>query len=105
GVVRAYAETGLWSKRSLLLLVCLAANGLLEGLALTALGPALNAGLSSSQAGGAFGSRLGSSDPDTGVSRSIAAFAVLGAMSAFATFLVGRLSLHVRYGIEADLRR
>jgi ABC-type multidrug transport system fused ATPase/permease subunit len=104
-VVRTYGETGAWSRGSILLLVCLAANGLLEGLALTALGPALNAGLQSSQAGGPLGSLLSSSDPDTAVIRSVAAFAVLGALSAFATFLVGRLTLHVRYAIEADLRR
>jgi ATP-binding cassette subfamily C protein len=103
-----YQEAGSGSNRKVVLVLFLTVNGLLEGLALTALIPALNAGFSSSRDAGLLGSILGlgaDADQRTVIVRSLVAFAVLGLASAFATFLVGRLTLHVRYQVEADLRR
>src|SRR4051812_47296152 len=54
-------EAGQGSRRKSLLLICLAANGLLEGLALTALMPALNAGFSGGSSDGPLGEVIGTS--------------------------------------------
>jgi ATP-binding cassette subfamily C protein len=107
-VIAGYREAGATSRRSLLLLACLAASGMLEGLALTALIPALNAGFSEGRDVGFLNRLLGvtaATDPDTIIIRSVIAFAVLGATSAFATFIVGRLTLSVRFMVESNLRR
>ncbi len=103
-----YRDAGAGSSRKVALVVFLAANGLLEGLALAALIPALNAGFASSAEPGFLGRLLGAgpgANPDTVILRSIVLFAILGVGSALATFVVGRLTIQVRYQIEADLRR
>jgi len=107
-VVVGYGEAGARSRRALLLIFGLAATGVLEGLALIALIPALNAGFAQGRDVGFVGGLLGitaETDAHTAIVRSILAFAVLGVASAFATFIVGRLTLSVRYMVESNLRR
>ena len=107
-MIADYRDAGAGSGRKIALVLLLAVNGLLEGLALAALIPALNAGFASSTDPGLFGRLLGAgagANRDTVILRSIVLFAVLGVGSALATFLVGRLTIRIRYQIEADLRR
>ena len=107
-VVAGYGEAGARSRRALLLLAFLALSGVLEGLALTALIPALNASLSAGRDVGLLNRLLGitaETEQHTIVIRSLAAFAVLGVSSALANFAVGRLTLSVRFMVESNLRR
>jgi ABC-type multidrug transport system fused ATPase/permease subunit len=107
-VVAGYGEAGARSRRALLLPLCLGLSGFLEGVALTALIPALNAGFTQGRHVGILDRLLGISattDPDTVVIRSLAAFALMGVSSALATFASGRLVLSVRFVVESNLRR
>ena len=106
-LIADYRAAGAGSRRKLLLVAFIVANGFLEGLALTALIPALNAGLAGSDDAGLLGRILGlgsGADHDAIVVRSLIAFAVLGIASSAATLMMGRLTLHVRADIEANMR-
>jgi ATP-binding cassette subfamily C protein len=107
-VVAGYAEAGARSRRVLLLPFCLGVSGFLEGFALTALIPALNAGFSQGRDVGLLNRLLditAQTDQNTVVIRSLVAFALLGVTSALATFVAGRLLLSVRFRVESNLRR
>jgi ABC-type multidrug transport system fused ATPase/permease subunit len=106
-LVRSYWDALLGFRRgAVVFVVLLAAAGLFEGLALSALIPALNAGLSQGEGPGFLTRWIvpAHASKSDAIAHGLVAFAILGLTAAVLSFLVERRSLQIRFQVERALR-